>query len=98
MKAQIRRYMHVLINQAILWEILERNPNSLVKQSSKRQKTPRVLVPEEFKALVNELAEPYKTMVVTITRLGLRVCELLAVQWVISTLKASRSRFSAASS
>ena len=80
-KAHIRRYMHVLFNQAIRWEILERNPIDLVRQSSKRLKTPRTLTPVEFKALVGQLAEPYRTMVVTITCLGLRVCELLALQW-----------------
>jgi len=42
---------------------------------------PRILTTEEFKALVGQLDEPYKTMVVTITCLGLRVCELLALQW-----------------
>ncbi len=80
-KAHIRRYMHVLFNQAIRWEILERNPIDLVRQSSKRLKTPRTLTPVEFKALVGQLGEPYKTMVVTITCLGLRVCELLALRW-----------------
>jgi integrase len=50
-KAHIRRYMHVLFNQAVRWELLERNPITLVKQSGKRLKTPRALKPEEFKAL-----------------------------------------------
>jgi integrase len=73
--------MHVLFNQAIRWELLERNPIDLVRQSSKRMKTPRVLTPAEFKALVGQLAEPYKTMVVTVTCLGLRVSELMALRW-----------------
>jgi len=44
--------MHTLFNQAIRWELLKRNPISLVRQSSKRLKSPRVLTPEEFKKLM----------------------------------------------
>ena len=80
-KAHIRRYMHILFNQAVRWELLDWNPITLVKQSGKRLKTPRVLKPEEFKALVVHLAEPYRTMVITATGLGLRVCELLPLRW-----------------
>jgi integrase len=80
-KAHIRGYMHTLFNQAIRWEILERNPITLVRQSHKRLKSPPALVPDQFKALVAKLEEPYKTMVVTIACLGLRVSELLALQW-----------------
>ncbi|MGA2629223.1 MAG: tyrosine-type recombinase/integrase [Terriglobia bacterium] len=80
-KAHIRRYMHVLFNQAVRWELLERNPITLVKQSGKRLKTPRALTPEEFKAFLGELAEPHRTMVITATVLGLRACELLSLRW-----------------
>ncbi|MGH9447052.1 MAG: tyrosine-type recombinase/integrase [Terriglobia bacterium] len=73
--------MHTLYEAAIRWELVERNPVSLVRQSRKRLKTPRVLTPPEFKALLLELDEPYKTMVVTIACLGLRVCELMGLQW-----------------
>jgi len=80
-KGHIRGYMHTLFNQAIRWELLERNPITLVRQSRKRLKSPRALTTDEFKALVAKLKEPYKTMVVTIACLGLRVSELLALQW-----------------
>lgn len=73
--------MHTLYQAALRWELVERNPIDLVRQSRKRLKTPRVLTPEEFKALLAELSEPYKTMVITIACLGLRVCELLGLQW-----------------
>ena len=73
--------MHTMYQAAIRWEIVERNPIDLVRQSRKRLKTPRILTPAEFKALVSELFEPYKTMVITIACLGLRVCELLGLQW-----------------
>ena len=80
-KAHIRRYMHILFNQAVRWELLDRNPITLVKQSGKRLKTPRPLKPEEFKGLVVELTEPYRTMAITATALGLRASELLPLRW-----------------
>jgi integrase len=80
-KSHVRNLMHTLYQAALRWEMVERNPIDLVHQSRKRLKTPRVLTPEEFKALLTELSEPYKTMVITIACLGLRVCELLGLQW-----------------
>jgi len=80
-KGHIRGYMHTLFNQAVRWEIVERNPITLVRQSHKRLKSPRVLTKNELKALLGKLEEPFKTMVVTIVCLGLRVSELLALQW-----------------
>lgn len=73
--------MHTLFQAAIRWEMVDRNLVDFVRQSRKRLKTPRVLTPAEFKALLEELAEPYKTMVIGIACLGLRVCELLGLQW-----------------
>jgi len=62
--------------------MVERNPIDLVRQSRKRLKVPRVLTPAEFKALLAELVEePYRTMVITVACLGLRVSELLGLQW-----------------
>ncbi len=80
-KSHVRNLMHTFFQAAIRWDMLERNPIDLVRQSRKRLKTPRVLTPAEFKALLAQLAEPYKTMVLTIACLGLRVCELLGLQW-----------------
>ena len=73
--------MHTLFQAAIRWEILERNPVDLVRQSRKTLKTPRTLTPAEFRALLAQLVEPYKTMVLTVVCLGLRVSELLGLQW-----------------
>jgi integrase len=42
---------------------------------------PHVLTPAEFKARLGQLSEPYKTMVITAACLGLRVSELLGLQW-----------------
>jgi len=73
--------MHILYQAALRWEMVERNPVDLVRQSSKRLKRPRVPTPAEFKALLAQLKEPYRTMVITVACLGLRVSELVALQW-----------------
>ena len=80
-KSHVRNLMHTLFQAALRWEIVERNPIDLVRQSRKRMKTPRTLTPPEFKALLAKLDEPYKTMVITVACLGLRVCEMLGLQW-----------------
>ena len=80
-KSHVRNLMHTLFQAAMRWEIVERNPVDLVRQSRKRLRVPRVLTPIEFKALLGQLAEPYRTMVLTVCCLGLRVSELLGLQW-----------------
>jgi integrase len=80
-KSHVRNLMHTLFQAAIRWEMRETNPIDLVRQSRKRLKQPRALTPEEFQALLAELAEPHRTMVLTAACLGLRVCEVLGLQW-----------------
>jgi len=80
-KSHARNLMHTLFQAALRWEIVERNPIDLVRQSRKRMKTPRTLTPVEFKTLLANLDGPYKTMVITVACLGLRVCEMLGLQW-----------------
>lgn len=80
-KSHIRNLMHTLFRAALRWEMADRNPIDLVRQTRKRLKTPRVLTPAEFKALLLELDGTVRTMVITIACLGLRVCELMGLQW-----------------
>jgi len=80
-KAHVRGLMHTLLQAAILWGLIENNPVNPVRQSRKRLKKPRVLTPAEFKLLLGQLSEPYKSMVITVACLGLRVCELLGLHW-----------------
>ena len=47
-KSHIRRYMHILFNAAIRWEMLERNPIDLVRQPSKWLKAPSALTPDNL--------------------------------------------------
>ncbi len=80
-KAHVRGLMHILFQVAMRWEMLERNPIDLVRQSCKRLKKPRRLTPGEIQALAGQLAEPHKTMLITVACLGLRACELADLQW-----------------
>ncbi|TAM79570.1 MAG: site-specific integrase [Acidobacteria bacterium] len=80
-KSHVRTLFHILYQAALRWKMVEQNPIALVRQSQKRLKTPRALTPAEFKALLGELREPFKTMVITIACLGLRVSELLGLRW-----------------
>jgi integrase len=80
-KSHVRNLMHTLFQAAIRWEIIERNPIDHVRQSRKRLKSPRILTPVEFRSLVEQLIEPYRTMVITIACLGLRISELLGLRW-----------------
>ena len=66
--------------------MIEKNPIKLVRVrgGTKRLKTPRVLVPEEFHPLLPLIREPYRTMVLIAGCLGLRVSEIVALNGQIS--------------
>ncbi len=82
-KAKIRGLMSVLFNHAIRHEWLEqgRNPILLVRQSSKRQRIPDWLEPEELTALLSQLDPRFRLMVFLDAVTGLRRSELLALKW-----------------
>ena len=77
--------MHLVFKCAERWGIVElgKNPVSLVrvKNGSKRLKRPRVLEVDEFFELLKHLGEPYRTMVLVAQCLGLRISEILGLQW-----------------
>jgi integrase len=80
-KSNIRNLMHLLFECGRRWKLTDTNAIQLVRQSAKRLRTPRKLTPEEFRGLLTELAEPFRTMVVLAGCLGLRVGEILGLQW-----------------
>ena len=80
-KANIRSLMHLLFEYARRWELAEENPIELVRQSGRRQRIPRRLSAEEFQMLINELQEPCRTMAILAACLGLRIGEILGLQW-----------------
>jgi len=75
-----------------------RNPMTLVTipGASKRTRKPRSLTVEEFRKLLKQLEEPFRTMALTCVCFGLRVSECLAlrwsdVDWLNATLRVQRS-------
>ncbi len=84
-KGKIKALMHRLFERAMFWELIrtERNPMGLVEipGSSRRWKRPIVLTVDQYFTILQLLTEPYRTMVVVAQCLGLRVSEILALQW-----------------
>jgi len=84
-KAHIKALMSRLFKRAMLWELLplQVNPMSLVEVRgvSKRRKKPLVLTLVQSEAILGLLPQPYKTMVLIGLCTGLRVSEILSLQW-----------------
>lgn len=85
-KAHIRGLLHQLFEKAMLWDCvnLQRNPMDLVrvKGVSKRRRIPTVLTAEQFHAILGRLPLLQRVMVVLAQCTGLRVSELLGLQWL----------------
>jgi integrase len=79
--AKIRNLMSVLFNHACLYELFDRNPIHLVRQSAKRRRTPTVLTPGEIKALVDNLSVRERALVLLAVSTGLRQSELFGLKW-----------------
>ena len=79
--AKIRNLMSVLFNHACRYELFDRNPIYLVRQSAKRRRTPTVLMPAEIKALVEHLRIRERTLVLLAVSTGLRQSELFGLKW-----------------
>lgn len=80
-RAKIRNLMSVLFNHAWRYELYDRNPIQLVRQSAKRRTAPTVLVAAEIKALLAHLAPRERTLVLLAVSTGLRQSELFALKW-----------------
>jgi len=84
-KQNVKAAFHRMLELAMLWELLpaQRNPLSLVeiKGGGRRTRKRPILTPEQFRQLRNLLEEPYRTMITIAMCLGLRVSEILALQW-----------------
>ena len=50
--AKIRNLMSVLFNHAWRYELFDRNPIKLVRQTAKRRAAPHVLIPAEIKLVL----------------------------------------------
>lgn len=80
-KAKIRNIMSGLFTHALRHEWLDKNPIRHVRQSAKRRRRPDVLESAEIQKLIQNLEDPYRTMVLLAAGTGLRIGELLALKW-----------------
>jgi integrase len=80
-KVHIRSLLHVLYQCARRWELIDTNPIELVRQSGGRRGIPRTLTPGEISLLLDQLRQPYHSMVLVAVCLGLRVSEIIGLQW-----------------
>ncbi len=80
-KTHIRNAFHLLFYFARWWKLTKDNPIELVRTSNERLKDPRVITPDQFKALLDELKMPYRTMIIVAGCLGLRASEVMGLQW-----------------
>lgn len=80
-RAKIRNLLSALFQHAIRQEWIDSNPIRAVRVSAKRLREPDILTPEEVNFLVAELPEPCRTMALLAALTGLRVSEILGLQW-----------------
>ncbi len=80
-KTKIRNLMSALFSHAIRYEWAARNPITAVRTSAKRLRTPDILTAEEFQALLLELSQRERVMVLIAAITGLRRGELIALRW-----------------
>src|SRR6267143_6915887 len=84
-RGHLHNLMRVLLSCAMRWELTEvgENPMKLVRVrgTSKRQREPMVLTITQFHRLLEELDEPFRTMVILALATGLRCSELFGLKW-----------------
>ncbi|HWH61088.1 MAG TPA: site-specific integrase [Terriglobales bacterium] len=73
--------MGVLFQHAMRYEWTERNPIRLVRQSTMPEHEQIVLEPIEIQALLSELKEPFRTLILLASVTGLRRGELFGLKW-----------------
>ena len=79
--AKIRNLMSVVFNHACRYELFDRNPIYLVRQSAKRRRPPTILMPDEIKAMLDNLSIRERTLVLLAVSTGLRQSELFGLKW-----------------
>jgi integrase len=83
-KDKIRDVLSSILRSAVGYSLLVKNPVEGVRlptgKRGKRTAKPHI-TPEQFEQLVNEIAEPYSTMVYVAVYTGLRVSELIGLRW-----------------
>ncbi len=80
-RAKIKGVFGVLYQHAMRYGWAERNPIREVRQSMRRLKEPDILTKEELEAIISQLSEPSRTLVILAAVTGLRRGELIGLKW-----------------
>jgi integrase len=84
-KSHIKSLMHSIFEAAQRWELIEigKNPMALVrvKGGSKRQSRPPILSTQQFENILGSMPDRYRLMVLIAQCVGLRVSEIMGLQW-----------------
>ena len=84
-KGHLKNQMRIVFNCAMRWELLPYQANPMgfvrVKDVSKRVRQSVVLTIHQFRQVLEHIPEPYRTMCVVAGCLGLRISEVLGLQW-----------------
>lgn len=73
--------MSVLFQHAMRYEWADRNPIRLVRQSAMSEQEQVILSPVEVSALLSELRDPFRTLILLVSVTGLRRGELFGLKW-----------------
>jgi integrase len=73
--------MSILFQHAMRYEWAERNPIRLVRQSALPSREEIVLMPVEVSALLQELRDPFRTLILLAAVTGMRRGELFGLKW-----------------
>jgi integrase len=82
--ATIRHYLvllHGILETAVLWGYLTRNPCDGIKAPRVRNPEMDFLIPEEVRQLLDAADPEYRALLATAAMTGMRQGELLALQW-----------------
>jgi integrase len=84
-KGHLKNQMRIVFNCAMRWELLPYQANPMgfvrVRDVSKRVRQSVVLTIDQFRQVLEHIPEPYRTMCVVAGCLGLRISEVLGLQW-----------------
>ena len=84
-KGHLKNQMRIVFNCAMRWELLPYQANPMgfvrVKDVSKRVRLSVVLTIQQFRQVLEHIPEPYRTMCIVAGCLGLRISEVLGLQW-----------------
>ena len=96
-RGRARRLMKQLLDKAMFWELMPIaiNPITLVKVKGASLRVKRVepYTPEQVMKLYGALKEPYSVMIAIAASLGLRVEEVIPLQWTDFDFKVTKKVF-----